>query len=641
MLSLGEGTFGCVHVSPSDATVARKTYKDLEDGVCLSLVKDAAVMDMFQAEPGIMQMRGLKPADAHARDSKFVLEMDRYACDLSVYWKTLTGLRLHSLPRLRDVVWKMLLSVARCHTLSVVHRDVKPANFVVRGGDVAGVGGEEWRDLEVCLTDFGISALLGQGGGEDDEAAAEGREGGGDGSATTWVVTLWYRAPELLLGGKRHGLVADVWSVGMIMAQMSRGGVPLVSHNEDTAFSHSLFQILGTPTEEHWPGVTDLPKYARRARPQGTCFAPLPVHQWCGRLLEADAQGKNLLEGMLRMNPADRLTAYEAMAHPFFAEHGYDREEVLPAAVVAVAARTDTLLRTGVLSAPVWREEVQGSRMWHNLTFDRGLALPLLQNRSLERSAVYIFRSLRPPLRTLWAARELTLHYVSLVAARGGARQSFSASQVATLMCCGLVLHQKLVHADGIDLCHAFAALRKRGEVDVDMIRRTEHTMFAELGGVTQHPTAVTALRALRRHSAWLDAALRGPRVSMVLAYAACCEDMLPLAPLDVALAVAVACTGDVRRVRLEVGAWLVDALGAWLGEDSDAAWRRAEEGAKALAAYTLGTRGEVSQLHAYFWEKRHALRRSGSTYEAWAEHALKITSASADPSLTDAISSS
>ena len=89
---------------------------------------------------------------------------------------------------------------------------------------------------------------------------------------TQEVVTLWYRAPELLLGGS-YDQAVDVWSLGCIFAEMALGK-PLFRGDSEVGQLFSIFQTLGTPHETSWPGVEQLPFYRDR------------FPKWQNRLLE-------------------------------------------------------------------------------------------------------------------------------------------------------------------------------------------------------------------------------------------------------------------------------------------------------------------------------------------------------------------
>lgn len=75
------------------------------------------------------------------------------------------------------------------------------------------------------------------------------------------IVTLWYRAPEILLSQKNYSTAVDVWSIGCIWAELLIGK-PLFKARSEIEMLFEIFELLGTPTDETWPGVTALPDYS-------------------------------------------------------------------------------------------------------------------------------------------------------------------------------------------------------------------------------------------------------------------------------------------------------------------------------------------------------------------------------------------
>ena len=96
-------------------------------------------------------------------------------------------------------------------------------------------------------------------------------------SYTHEVVTLWYRAPDVLMGSRKYSTPVDLWSVGCIFGEMS-AGKPLFPGTSDADQLVRIFQILGNPTEETWPSLADLPDYKVRplgsSRRRGLCAPP-------------------------------------------------------------------------------------------------------------------------------------------------------------------------------------------------------------------------------------------------------------------------------------------------------------------------------------------------------------------------------
>ncbi|CAG4941924.1 unnamed protein product [Colias eurytheme] len=118
---------------------------------------------------------------------------------------------------------------------------------------------------------------------------------------TLEVVTLWYRAPELMLGGQRYSCPIDMWSIGCIFSEMA-SKKPLFQGDSEIDQLLRIFRMLGTPTEEIWPGVSSLPDY-KSTLSNWTTFN---LHNHVQNL---DEVGMDLLQKMLEYDPCKRITA--------------------------------------------------------------------------------------------------------------------------------------------------------------------------------------------------------------------------------------------------------------------------------------------------------------------------------------------
>lgn len=126
------------------------------------------------------------------------------------------------------------------------------------------------------------------------------------------VVTLWYRAPDILMGSKNYSTSVDIWSVGCIFAEIVNRR-PLFAGNNESEQLQKIFKIRGTPTLDEWPGITDLPLY------------PQQIETYQAQSLQnlvpgLDEEGLDLMDKMLKCNPVDRITAKEAMQHPYLSD---------------------------------------------------------------------------------------------------------------------------------------------------------------------------------------------------------------------------------------------------------------------------------------------------------------------------------
>ena len=129
---------------------------------------------------------------------------------------------------------------------------------------------------------------------------------------TNRVITLWYRPPELLLGEVKYGPAIDMWSAGVLFAELLLRKPILTGRNEMQQISH-IFQMFGTPTDETWPGVTQLQHYKIVVESLGN--APNKFDEHFGQL---DPHAKDLLRKMLAMNPSQRISAKAALDHDYF-----------------------------------------------------------------------------------------------------------------------------------------------------------------------------------------------------------------------------------------------------------------------------------------------------------------------------------
>ena len=135
----------------------------------------------------------------------------------------------------------MVAGITACHTHGLIHRDLKPQNVLI---DSKGV---------LKLADFGLGKAFSVPMG----------------TMTHEVVTLWYRAPEILLAGGQHNkysIPVDMWSVGAIFAEMVNKKA-LFPADSEIAELYKIFGVCGTPNEQNWPGCTKYPDWKRSLHP--------------------------------------------------------------------------------------------------------------------------------------------------------------------------------------------------------------------------------------------------------------------------------------------------------------------------------------------------------------------------------------
>eukprot|EP00884_Botryococcus_braunii_P016956 jgi/Botrbrau1/3944/Bobra.0365s0019.1 len=182
-------------------------------------------------------------------------------------------------------IYQLLRGLKYIHTANVLHRDLKPSNLLLNAS----------CDLKIC--DFGLA-----------------RTGSEQSFMTEYVVTRWYRAPELLLSCEQYTAAIDVWSVGCILAELLQRK-PLFAGKDYIDQLKLIIKLLGSPTDAE---LTFISSVKARAYIKALPAAVRPSF----RSIFPDASPKavDLLEQMLQFDPRQRITVEEALKHDWLSQ---------------------------------------------------------------------------------------------------------------------------------------------------------------------------------------------------------------------------------------------------------------------------------------------------------------------------------
>ena len=279
--TLGEGAYGVVYMAldleDDERRVALKKIK-LEhagsEGMSSSALREITLLRLLRHK-NIVSLENVV-----MEPERLSLIFELMDTDLSKYLKSCR----HDLPPklIRSYSKQLLSGVAYCHSMGVMHRDLKPQNILLA------------QNGTLKIADFGLARNF-----------TPIRK-----TLTVEVITRWYRAPEVLLGHTHYDCSVDLWSVGCIIAEMSNKTVLFPGMTEIDQI-HKIFKFLGTPTEDDWPDLISMRNW-RQTFPRWNAL------RWDLYLSKLEPTGIDLLSHLLECNPARRWTASDSLLHPYF-----------------------------------------------------------------------------------------------------------------------------------------------------------------------------------------------------------------------------------------------------------------------------------------------------------------------------------
>uniref|UniRef100_A0A0N5AYK7 Protein kinase domain-containing protein n=1 Tax=Syphacia muris TaxID=451379 RepID=A0A0N5AYK7_9BILA len=278
---LGEGgTYGVVfkgkNINNGQVVAVKKMRLESDqEGVPVTALREVALLRELR-HPNIVGL-----LDVIMKEDRIYLVFEYLSMDLKKFIKDLPADTMMDLKLQKSYLYQILQAVCFCHQRRIIHRDLKPQNLLVDGNGA------------IKLADFGLARAIAIPVRVYTHEVVD-----------DVIVTLWYRAPEILLGMQRYAMSVDMWSVGCIFAEM--------------ATKKPLFQvtwilmILSTPTEETWGGITTFENF----KPNFPQWPTNQLEKVVCRYMKPDAI--DLLQQMLIFDPAKRISAKRSLFHKYF-----------------------------------------------------------------------------------------------------------------------------------------------------------------------------------------------------------------------------------------------------------------------------------------------------------------------------------
>ncbi|MCJ1478432.1 negative regulator of the PHO system [Lambiella insularis] len=284
-----EGTYATVFKGRNRQTgelvALKEIHLDSEEGTPSTAIREISLMKELKHE-NIVSLH-----DVIHTENKLMLVFEYMDKDLKKYMDSRGDRGQLDYITIKSFMYQLLQGIAFCHENRVLHRDLKPQNLLINNKG------------QLKLADFGLARAFGIPVN----------------TFSNEVVTLWYRAPDVLLGSRTYNTSIDIWSAGCIMAEMYTGR-PLFPGTTNEDELQKIFRLMGTPSERSWPGISQFPEY----KPNFHIYATQDL-----RLIlpQVDQQGLDLLGRMLQLRPEMRISAKDALNHAWFRDLGQLRQQ--------------------------------------------------------------------------------------------------------------------------------------------------------------------------------------------------------------------------------------------------------------------------------------------------------------------------
>jgi len=302
---IDEGAYGVVYkakdIETGDLVAIKKVKLGKEkDGFPITSIREINILMNYQHE-NIVNIKEVvygSTSDKIFCVMEFVdFELKSLLCDTFIDKKSNKIIkRIFNLSQIKSLFYQLLKGVNFIHNNWIIHRDLKTSNLLYSKKGI------------LKIADFGLAR----------------KYGNPLKLYTPLVVTLWYRAPELLLNCEKYGTAIDIWSCGCILAELFLGE-PLFQGQDEIDQLHKIFKLMGTPDEKSWPGWSQFPNakrinFTQKYYSGENLREKFPKFSFEDDFVLTD-KGFDLLKSLLAYDPEQRISVEEAIEHPWFTEN--------------------------------------------------------------------------------------------------------------------------------------------------------------------------------------------------------------------------------------------------------------------------------------------------------------------------------
>ncbi|KAM9444141.1 cyclin-dependent kinase 18 [Clarias gariepinus] len=280
---LGEGTYATVFKGRSKLTENLVALKEIrlehEEGAPCTAIREVSLLKNLK-HANIVTLH-----DIIHTDRCLTLVFEYLDSDLKQYLDNCGNLM--SMHNVKIFMFQLLRGLSYCHKRKILHRDLKPQNLLIN------------EKGELKLADFGLARA------KSVPTKTYSNE----------VVTLWYRPPDVLLGSTEYSTHIDMWGVGCILYELATGR-PMFPGSTVKEELHLVFRLMGTPTEETWPGISTNEEF------KSYMFPLYRAQALINHVPRLDTEGIDLLSALLLYDTKKRISAETSLRHTYFLSLG-------------------------------------------------------------------------------------------------------------------------------------------------------------------------------------------------------------------------------------------------------------------------------------------------------------------------------
>lgn len=276
---IGEGTFGQVFLARKGrARYALKRMNRDSEGISVTTIREIQTLRAM-SHPNVVRL--IEVVADPDRDVYMVFPYFPY--DLNRFIRT----NRLACSEVRHIFRQIAAGVCYIHSKGIMHRDLKSANILLD------------HKLNASIADFGMARYTTK-----------------TGMYTPGMVTLWYRAPEILLGSPTYSYAVDVWSLGCILTEMYLGRM-IFQGSTEIAQLEMIIHACGSINENTYPGVQALPGFRTFRLPQ----SPRRIE---GIIERHDPSAVELVSSMLCIDPLRRVSISQVVDSKYFGKEDHE-----------------------------------------------------------------------------------------------------------------------------------------------------------------------------------------------------------------------------------------------------------------------------------------------------------------------------